>query len=249
MCERPETPSARNQSAVTGPKTLATLPVPKRWTANSTARMTSVIGTTYGSKAGVTTFRPSTADSTEIAGVMMASPKNSAAPQMPMTRIAAAGASDRLLRASAISDSVPPSPLLSARSTKTTYLIVTMTVSAQTISDSTPSTSSRDGRLAAGRRRAAPRGTRRSGWCRCRRRRRRARRASTARSWSGRPSVPSGRSLQRRYRLVFGPSTLLRQSARGSTRTACLWQMLQCNSFVSADTRNSRTRDATSRRP
>ncbi len=45
-------------------------------------------------------------------------------------------------------------------------------------------------------------------------RRRQAHRASTARSWSGRPSVPSGRSLQCRYRLVFGPSTLLRQSAR-----------------------------------
>ncbi len=50
---------------------------------------------------------------------------------------------------------------------------------------------------------------------------------------SGRPSVPSGRSLQLRYRLVFGPSTLLRQSARGSTRPACLWQMLQCNSCLS----------------
>ena len=42
--------------------------------------------------------------------------------------------------ASAISASVPPSPLLSARSRMTTYLSVTMTISAQRISDSTPST-------------------------------------------------------------------------------------------------------------
>ena len=71
---------------------------------------------------------------------MIASPKNSAAPTMPIARISRP-AWDSSPRASAISDSVPPSPLLSARSTKATYLTVTMTVSAQTISDSTPSTS------------------------------------------------------------------------------------------------------------
>ena len=42
--------------------------------------------------------------------------------------------------ASAISASVPPSPLLSARSRITTYLTVTMRISAQMISDSTPRT-------------------------------------------------------------------------------------------------------------
>ena len=137
MWDRPAMPMQMNHTAVIGPNTVATLPVPKRCTENRTARMTSVIGTTKGSKAGVTTFRPSTADRTEMAGVMMASPKNRAAPHMPMPRIAVEPAG-HALRASAISDSVPPSPLLSALSTKTTYLMVTMMVSAQTISDSTP---------------------------------------------------------------------------------------------------------------
>ena len=81
---------------------------------------------------------------------MMASPKNSDAPQMPIPRISPARCG-KLALASAISDSVPPSPRLSARSTKATYLTVTISVSAQTISDSTPSTSSRTDGRAAGR--------------------------------------------------------------------------------------------------
>ncbi len=36
--------------------------------------MTTEIGSTSGSKAGLTIVRPSTADSTEIAGVIIASP-------------------------------------------------------------------------------------------------------------------------------------------------------------------------------
>ena len=67
-------PMAMNQTAVIGPNSFATLPVPKRCTANSATRITSVIGTMYSSNAGVATLRPSTAESTEIAGVMMASP-------------------------------------------------------------------------------------------------------------------------------------------------------------------------------
>jgi len=42
--------------------------------------------------------------------------------------------------ASAMSAMMPPSPLLSARMMKATYLIVTTRISAQKISDSTPST-------------------------------------------------------------------------------------------------------------
>ena len=57
--------------------------MPKRWTANSTTMITAVIGTTRWPSDGATTFRPSTADSTEIAGVIMLSPKNSEAPKMP----------------------------------------------------------------------------------------------------------------------------------------------------------------------
>ncbi len=45
--------------------------------------ITAVIGTTKSSKSGSMTLSPSTDDSTEIAGVIMLSPKNSAAPNRP----------------------------------------------------------------------------------------------------------------------------------------------------------------------
>ena len=85
---------------------------------------------------------PSTADSTEIAGVIMESPRNIAAPSTPIT-------SSSLVRwpnarrPSAISDSEPPSPWLSARSSSSTYFAVTTMISAHRISDSTPSTMGR----------------------------------------------------------------------------------------------------------
>ncbi len=63
-----------NQSTVTGPKTAPMPPVPRFCTANSATRMTQVIGTTNGEKALVATSSPSTAESTEIAGVMTPSP-------------------------------------------------------------------------------------------------------------------------------------------------------------------------------
>jgi hypothetical protein len=85
---------------------------------------------------------PSTAESTEIAGVITLSPRNIAAPMMP--RIMTNGARRPTARnASAIRASVPPSPLLSARSRISTYLTVTTRISAQRIIDSTPSTISR----------------------------------------------------------------------------------------------------------
>ena len=43
----------------------------------------AVIGTIRCSSDGSTILRPSTAESTEIAGVIMLSPKNSDAPKMP----------------------------------------------------------------------------------------------------------------------------------------------------------------------
>ena len=80
--------------------------------------ITAVIGTTHSSSDGSTTLSPSTADSTEIAGVIMLSPKNSAAPKMP----SAASTIDRRRpvralhrRSSVISAMMPPSPSLSAR--------------------------------------------------------------------------------------------------------------------------------------
>jgi hypothetical protein len=60
--------------------------VPKRWNMNSAVRMTSVIGTIQWRSAGAATCRPSTAPSTEIAGVMTPSPKKIAVPKMPTKR-------------------------------------------------------------------------------------------------------------------------------------------------------------------
>ena len=45
--------------------------------------MTAVIGTTSSASDGAATFTPSIADNTEIAGVIMLSPKNSEAPKRP----------------------------------------------------------------------------------------------------------------------------------------------------------------------
>ena len=63
-----------NQTRVIGPNQAATLPVPCRCAANSRNRMAVVITMTKGSSAGVTSLSPSTADSTEMAGVIRASP-------------------------------------------------------------------------------------------------------------------------------------------------------------------------------
>ncbi len=49
-------------------------PVPRRCTRNSPSRITRVSGTTKGSAAEVATFSPSTAESTEMAGVITPSP-------------------------------------------------------------------------------------------------------------------------------------------------------------------------------
>ena len=59
---------------ITGPKNIPTLAVPCFWIPNSPMMMTSVTGTMNGCSSGVMISRPSTADSTEIAGVIMPSP-------------------------------------------------------------------------------------------------------------------------------------------------------------------------------
>ena len=56
------------------PEQAPTRAVPRDWIANRPTRMPIAIGTTYGSKPGSTVVRPSTADSTEIAGVIIESP-------------------------------------------------------------------------------------------------------------------------------------------------------------------------------
>ena len=74
MCETPSTDSTANQTSVIGPKKRPMPAVPRRCTANRQNRMMSVSGSTQSLNVGETTSRPSTADSTVIAGVMTPSP-------------------------------------------------------------------------------------------------------------------------------------------------------------------------------
>jgi hypothetical protein len=59
---------------MTGPNSAPTVPVPRRCTMKSASSTVTAIGSTIDSSAGVATFRPSTALSTEIAGVITLSP-------------------------------------------------------------------------------------------------------------------------------------------------------------------------------
>ena len=72
---------------------------------------------------------------------MIASPENSAAPATPRKKTVRTRRHSAFC-ASAISDSVPPSPLLSARIRNSTYLAVTVKNSAQSSSETVPMTSS-----------------------------------------------------------------------------------------------------------
>ncbi len=100
-------------------------------TQNSEIRMTMVARQNVRRETPASaSSRPSSADSTEIAGVMMASPENSAAPATPRKNTVAVRWPSACW-ASAISDSMPPSPLLSARIRNRTYLAVTVKNSAQ----------------------------------------------------------------------------------------------------------------------
>ena len=86
------------------------------------------------------TFSPSTALSTEIDGVITPSPKNSAAPNSPAHMIQRLRPRAAARNASTIKARMPPSPRLSARISTRTYLMVTTSISAQAINDSTPKT-------------------------------------------------------------------------------------------------------------
>lgn len=129
-----------NHRIMMGPKNLPTTSVPLRCTRNRIVMMTAPIGTTYRLSPGRTTSRPSTADMTEMAGVITLSPKNSDAPMTPrsMTTLQRLPPLGTPWRTSAASAMMPPSPSLSARSTKSTYLIVTMMVSDQNIQEIVP---------------------------------------------------------------------------------------------------------------
>ena len=116
----PHAPMAVNHRIITGPKNRPTAAVPWRCTANSTTMITAVIGTIQGSRSGWTVLTPSTAESTEMAGVITESPKNRAAPKRPnaasiMEVRPPRGVFHR--RSIVISAMMPPSPSLSARIT------------------------------------------------------------------------------------------------------------------------------------
>ncbi|MCY1301510.1 hypothetical protein D9M70_511260 [compost metagenome] len=74
ICQPPSAASVSNQSSITGPKSLPMAPVPCDWITNSATSTTSAIGTTQLSSWCDTMPIPSSADSTEIAGVIMLSP-------------------------------------------------------------------------------------------------------------------------------------------------------------------------------
>src|ERR1700677_2923517 len=114
---------------------------------NRPTRITTVIGMTMPDTDGAATSTPSTAESTEMAGVIMLSPRNSEAPKIPSAASIAfarrpPGRARRRIRA--MSAMIPPSPSLSARMMSTTYVRVTMIVTDQKISETAPKMLSRD---------------------------------------------------------------------------------------------------------
>ena len=63
-----------NHTTMIGPNTLPMAPVPRLWMANRATRMPIEMGTTKSEIPETASSVPSTADSTEIAGVIMPSP-------------------------------------------------------------------------------------------------------------------------------------------------------------------------------
>ena len=74
ICISPVTASTANHNSITGPNSAPTAAVPRRCITNSASSTTTDSGTTNGLSTGVTVSRPSTAPSTEIAGVITLSP-------------------------------------------------------------------------------------------------------------------------------------------------------------------------------
>jgi len=145
MFMSPNMASTINHIKVIGPNKLPTAAVPKRWITKSATRIMTEIGNTASANVGVAIAIPSTAERTEIAGVMTDSPSSMQAPNMPITIIRKYCRLSLLIErsAKAINESTPPSPLLSARITTNTYLSVTTIKSAQIIMEITPKSASR----------------------------------------------------------------------------------------------------------
>ena len=146
---RPSAAMVTNHTSMMGPNALPTRSVPSRCAKNSMARITSVIGTMNRATLGSAISSPSMAPSTDMAGVMMPSPYSNAMPHRASATntlpLAPSRSSPRLGKMSASNAKPPPSPWLSARSTKLTYLTLITRVSAHTISERIPKTFSRVG--------------------------------------------------------------------------------------------------------
>ena len=82
MATTPSAAMTENQAIMSGPKTLPMRSVPCFCMRNRMIRIRQVPGRMNGPAWSVATSRPSMAESTEMAGVMMPSPYNSAAPKM-----------------------------------------------------------------------------------------------------------------------------------------------------------------------
>jgi hypothetical protein len=74
IANTPKIAMTRNHSSITGPKARPMFSVPKRCVANKHDENQHRHGMTKGLSASVATLTPSSALSTEIAGVMMPSP-------------------------------------------------------------------------------------------------------------------------------------------------------------------------------
>jgi hypothetical protein len=134
--DQPEHADARNQTIMIGPNMRPIRPVPWRCSANNPTRITTTSGSTYGVIEGNGSFRPSSALSTEIAGVIAPSPYSKAAPSRPR---AMTPARSRCRSPSRDNNArMPPSPSLSARMTRAAYLTDVVMSSVQTISDNMP---------------------------------------------------------------------------------------------------------------
>ena len=140
----PNTARVTNHNKVIGPNNFPTAAVPYFWIKNRATKITKETGMMNLFNPGAANSIPSTADRTEIAGVITDSPSSMHAPNIPriMMKRWLFDLLSKERRAKAINERTPPSPLLSARITNKTYFTVTTKISAQIIIEITPKSAS-----------------------------------------------------------------------------------------------------------
>jgi hypothetical protein len=142
----PYTPNAaivRNHITITGPNNNPIRCVPRLCSKNSPASTPTVIGTMNGSAPDVATFRPSTDDNTETAGVITPSPNSIPAPtKIKNVSQVAFGGTPRFIGGStnASSARIPPSPSCATRMIIPMYRTNTIRISDHRIRLRRPST-------------------------------------------------------------------------------------------------------------